>query len=267
MLRIIQFFIAWLSVWLPVAIPLGLGLGWRPFQPIAPAQKIPLLISLYLLAPPLICWLGGHWGRSSADYGLVWNRSLLTSTLTGFGIAILSLIVLWGSQWSMGWLRWQPQLAQPDCESSPIGRFLPLLPIFALAILIGFVEEIVFRGLVLTELSAEYSLGLAAILSSLIFAGLHLMWDVSGTLPQLGGLWLMGLVLVLSRWLDDGSLGLAWGLHAGWVAGIAAMDMMPTLQPTGAVPQWLTGLNSQPLAGFAGLFLMGSLAIAGWLAL
>jgi membrane protease YdiL (CAAX protease family) len=274
MLRITQFFFAWWSIWLPIAIPVGLILGWRPLRSITPIQKIPLLISLYLLAIPLVFWFASHWDISVADYGLIWKRSLLTSILIGWGIAWLSLLMLFGGQCRLGWLNWQPQLPKLNQDEhvsvrQQRGTFIitTVLPISLLAMLIGFVEELVFRGLVLTELADNYSDGLAAILSSLIFAGLHLIWDVPGTLPQLGGLWLMGVVLVLSRWLDNGSLGLAWGLHAGWVAGLAAIDIMQALKPTGMVPLWLTGLKGQPLAGVAGVSLMGVMAIASWLML
>ena len=85
-----------------------------------------------------------------------------------------------------------------------------LLPTLLIAFLISGIEEGVFRGFVLTQLRQDYTIELAAAISSLIFALLHLLWEQKETVPQLPGLWLMGMVLVLARWTDGGSLGLAW---------------------------------------------------------
>ncbi|HAJ62065.1 MAG TPA: CPBP family intramembrane metalloprotease domain-containing protein, partial [Cyanobacteria bacterium UBA8543] len=93
----------------------------------------------------------------------------------------------------------------------------------------------------------------AAAISSVIFALLHLIWDRQDTLPQLPGLWLMGMVLVLARWVDDGSLGLAWGLHAGWICGLTCLDSAELISYTGKGPVWMIGFREQPLAGVAGL--------------
>jgi uncharacterized protein len=60
-------------------------------------------------------------------------------------------------------------------------------------------------------------------------------------------------VLVLSRQVDQGNLGLAWGLHAGWVWTIASLDTLQLLHYTHKVPDWLTGRDAKPLAGMIGI--------------
>jgi hypothetical protein len=65
-------------------------------------------------------------------------------------------------------------------------------------------------------------------------------------MPQLPGLWLMGMVLVLARYVDGGSLGLAWGLHAGWVWAIASLDSAQLITYTGTGSEWVTGKNRKP---------------------
>jgi membrane protease YdiL (CAAX protease family) len=128
-----------------------------------------------------------------------------------------------------------------------------LLPILLVALFVGGIEELVFRGFLFTELQKDYSVWVAALISSSIFALLHLVWEQRETTPQLPGLWFMGMVLVLARFVDGGSLGLAWGLHAGWVWAIATLDTAQLIDYTGKVSDWVTGKNKKPLAGVAGI--------------
>jgi hypothetical protein len=72
----------------------------------------------------------------------------------------------------------------------------------------------------------------------------------------------MGMVLVLARWVDGGDLGLAWGLHAGWVWAIATLDTTLLLPYTERGATWLRGIDNKPLAGLMGiLFLLGTAAM------
>jgi membrane protease YdiL (CAAX protease family) len=128
-----------------------------------------------------------------------------------------------------------------------------LLPILFLGLWIGVTEELIFRGFLLNTLRQDYSVWVAAAISSVIFALLHLIWEQQNTLPQLPGLWLMGMVLVLARWADGGSLGLAWGLHAGWIWGLTCLDSAELISYTGKGSVWMTGLGKKPLAGIAGI--------------
>jgi membrane protease YdiL (CAAX protease family) len=135
--------------------------------------------------------------------------------------------------------------------------FAALLPTLAIGLIVSVVEELVFRGFLLSQLQHDYALWVAAASSSLIFALLHLVWDGADIAPQLPGLWLMGIVLVVARWADGGSLGLACGLHAGWIWGMASLDAAQLVHYTDRAPAWMTGLKKQPLAGGMGLLLLG----------
>jgi uncharacterized protein len=221
-----------------------------------PEQKLPLIVSLYLLAPSVlwgVIWLAK---RSFADYGLSLNISMLGSLGLGFGLGLLSLGVMFAVQIWLGWC---------DLQRSNL-KLLPslLLPILLVALLVGGIEELVFRGFLLTELERIYPVWTAAIISSLIFAVLHLVWEQQETLPQLPGLWLMGMMLVLARFADRGSLGIAWGLHAGLVWAIALIDTAQLITYTGKVSDWLTGKNQKPLAGVAGVVCVLVTALILW---
>jgi hypothetical protein len=255
------FFLVWVIAWLPLAIPLAIAFQWRPGLPITPVQKLPLVASLYLVAPPLLWAIASHEGHTLAVYGLPWQPPVLVSLTGGWLGGIGGLTLLLSLAWYAGWITW----ASPPSASTPgkPRRLLVVVATVAVMILIGlwigFTEELVFRGYLLTELQNDYSPWSAAAIASLIFALLHLVWEGRENVPQLPGLWLMGMVLVLARWGNGGELGLAWGLHAGWVGAITTLDTLAPLASTKAVPAWVTGIDNKLLAGLMGIgFLLGT---------
>lgn len=247
-IQIALFFTAWLLLWLPIAIPVALLIQWRPPQPITPQQKLPLVASLYAIVP-LLLWLMAQFTTPPfSAYGITWNVTFLRSMGSGFAISILGLVALFGVQQQVGWLTWNHD-RWSNLRSA-------LLPTLGLGLWVSCTEELIFRGVILNHLQQDYASWLAAVLSSLIFALLHLVWEGRTIVPQLPGLWLMGMVLVLARWIDHGSLGIACGLHAGWIWGIASLDTAEIVHYTGRGSEWLTGLAGKPLAGGIGLLLM-----------
>lgn len=258
LLRITLFFLAWILAWLPLAIPLAIALKWRPPQPLSMSQKLPLLASLYLLAP-LLLWAAATLTDSSfARYGLPWNVSVLRSLVLGLGIGVAGIAVLFGIEFLLGWVRWQP----PTPET---GGWKGVMTTVGTTLLLGLwvslTEESIFRGFLLNELMQDFEPWVAAAIASLVFAVLHLVWEGQENLPQVPGLWLMGMVLVLARWVDGGNLGLAWGLHAGWVWAIATLDTTLLFPYTERGAAWLRGIDNKPLAGLMGiLFLLGTAA-------
>ena len=254
---VMTFFIAWSACWLPVAAVFVFALNWQPNKPLQPEQKLPILVSLYLLAP-LVVW-GMSWltNTSFSDYGFVNNISILGSVGLGFGLGVLSLAIVFLFQLWLGWCSFQftnIKLVRPI-----------LLPILLIALFVGGIEELVFRGFLFTELNHDYSVWAAAAVSSLIFAFLHLIWEQKETIPQLPGLWLMGIVLLMARFVNSGNLGLAWGLHAGWVWAIACLDTAQLINYTDKVSEWVTGKNKKPLAGVAGIFCLLLTGLVLWI--
>lgn len=237
-----------------MAIPLAIALKYTPQYPIPPSQKLPLLLSLYLLAPPLLGWMATQQGQTLSDYGVLWSGASLRSLLLGLTIAGVGVVGLDRGQQRLGWTTKSPQVAPPL-------HWGQVLSILAIALGVGWVEELVFRGFLVTQLQVDYAPWLAATIASLIFALLHLVWEGRETLPQLPGLWLMGMVLVLARSVDQGNLALAWGLHSGWIWAIATLDTTQAIVYTGRAPVWVTGFNNKPLAGAMGLLLLGMTAI------
>jgi uncharacterized protein len=123
------FFVTWIILWLPVAIPIALKLQWKPFQSLAAAQKLPLLGPLYLLAPLVMWGLLAAQGQSWDYYGLVLDMSAAGSVLLGLGLSIASLAIVFGWEWSQGWIIWHPENHHQLLTTS--------LPILLLALWIG----------------------------------------------------------------------------------------------------------------------------------
>ncbi len=264
LLQVTIFFVTWVCLWLPLAVASKIILeknkaasaSWQPFKPITAEDKLPLLASLYLIAPLVLWGINEVFGNSFSSFGLVWDWSILKSLGIGFAIGAIGIAILFGVQTLLGWVKWQ------NAEKI----ILVTLPILLLAVWISATEELIFRGFILTQFQQSYSTYLAAAIASIIFAVLHLIWEQTETLPQLPGLWLMGMVLVLARYVDKGNLGLAWGLHSGWVWAIATIDTANLVTYPGKVPQWVTGKYGKPLAGVAGIsFLLATGAVLWWL--
>lgn len=247
-LRLLAFLFAWTIVWLPIALPLARVLQWRPLQLATPQQKLPLVLSLYALAPLIL------WGAATIEqvpisaYGIVWSAAAATSLAIGLGLGVAGVALLVGLECALGWVNWQVK----DQKQ--------LVPVLLLLLLLGLgisaIEEAIFRGWLLNQLQMGLPDWAAAIVASLIFAVLHLIWDGKTAAAQLPGLWLMGMVLVLARWADRGNLGLACGLHAGWIWAMASLDTAQLTSDRDQTPRWLTGFHGQPLAGALGLALL-----------
>ncbi len=268
-----SFYLSWLLLWLPIAIPLAIALRWHPSQPITPAQKLPLLASLYLLAPLVVWGFAQGLGESFSTYGLeirpglLGNPGLLGAVGLGWLVGVLGLVGVFAVQIGLGWMQWQLPAAMPETpgQNAPLksvyGSSIQLLSTLALGLWVSGTEELVFRGFVVTQLQQDYVPWVAAAIASLTFALLHLLWEGRDNVPQLPGLWLMGMVLVLARWVNGGDLGLAIGLHSGWIWAIANLEAAQLLIPTGRASEWLTGLGGKPLAGVMGiLFLLATSA-------
>ena len=101
-------------------------------------------------------------------------------------------------------------------------------------------------------------------IASVIFALAHLVWDGRDGLWQQPGLWLLGMVLVVARWTDGGSISIAWGLHAGWVTGLAYIGEFVRPSPVALKPTWLTGQAAQPLTDIWDCSLLILTAVAIW---
>jgi uncharacterized protein len=255
------FFLGWFLVWLPIGLVVARLGRIRLTYPVAPEHKLPLLLPLYLVAPLAVEVYRRYWDNAAwFDYGVFWHGQFMAAAGLGFAIATLGVTLLIGVQLALGWRQWRPP-ADPNRPPPPLALLLALLP---LTLLIGWVEELIFRGVLVNGLLAALPWAAMALVASLIFAISHLVWDGPAGIPQLPGLGLMGLVLIVARWAAGGSLGLAWGLHAGWIFAIALSDALALTGPSSTAPDWLAGKPDQPLTGVAALGLLFLTGVGIW---
>lgn len=245
LLKILIFFSAWIILWLPIAIPLSKRIDYQFRSVPTVEQKLILIASLYPLAP-IIMGLIIHWSDISwLNIGWQWQAKELFFLGWGIILAIGSLTVVFFVEFVCGLIDWH--------KENSLKLVSLIFPVFCLSIGISFVEELIFRGFLISELNNNFSYLVSAIASSTIFALLHLVWEQKKTIPQLPGLWLMGMILVLGTITLEGNIGLAWGLHTGWIFGLTCLDGAELISYNTDSKNWLTGINREPLAGLFGI--------------
>jgi uncharacterized protein len=263
--RILAFLLLLGLLWLPLAV-LIVGLGRDANQTTIWTMGL-LFVGFVLLIRHWGRWLHGD-AQILQTYGLVWNAPNGRDCLTGLGLGLAAVLLLFGFQGLVGWLTWQaPQGFQ-------FGRVL--LEGLLVGLGVGLAEELVFRGWILDELERDYNPQVALGASSLLFAVLHFLKPLPEAIrsfPQFPGLVLLGLILVWMKRLtrsqrrtsvslttQPGRLGLPIGFHAGLVWGYYLVQVGKLTLATGSAPAWVTGIDGNPLAGAAGLFLLSGLA-------
>ena len=96
-----------------------------------------------------------------------------------------------------------------------------LLNAIFLGIIVGFAEELIFRGWLWGEINLLIGFKFSVILQAAIFSISHIRFSLGFIewMTLLLGLFLLGLLLSLRRILDYGSLYGSIGLHGGLVGG------------------------------------------------
>jgi len=267
--RIVGLLAVLLVCWLPIAAPIAF---WVKDPNTVTLTTMPLLFVGFLL-------LIGRWGkwlyrdrRILNTYGLIATRQNGKELLQGLAIGLFSLLGLFGIQGMLGWLNWQITPSTPLLKVTLEG--------LAIGLGTGFAEGLVFRGWILDELQRDYGDKISLWGNSVLFALLHFLKplpEALRTFPQFPGLLLLGLTLVWAKrstsrqaqlvgMVQQGRLGLPIGLHAGLIWGYYIVNVGQIARSSGRVPEWVTGIDNNPLSGGAGLlFLAGLAAYMGWL--
>ena len=159
-------------------------------------------------------------GRGQVGVGVAIAFGMVAAILIGYSIVGVSRIKI-------------------DPDTSRMTQIL--ITFLPLAGLISVLEELVFRGFILQQLMRCSRLA-AALLSSLAYALVHLRERVAwpGTVLELGGLFLFGIVLTLSYFRTK-QLYLSIGLHTGlaYYARVSKLFVEMTVPSL----QWLVGTS------------------------
>lgn len=258
LVRVMVFLGLVLLVWAPVALPLY-WLSAQGFLPGGDLFPTALLYLVFLAVLP-------RWQKQVHGVSRPWQRvgfsgwaSLGRGLWQGWLIGTLSLGVLVLVQLGLGWASLSAALGW-GLVGVAVGGAVT-------ALAVGWSEEVLFRGWLLWELEQGGTPAVALVISSVIFAVAHFIKPPAvllAMLPQFLGLLLLGMVLVWARRIPLGSqgstgLGHAVGLHGGLVWGYYLVNVGHLMEPTGAIPAWVTGLDDNPLAGLLGLVLLSLL--------
>jgi membrane protease YdiL (CAAX protease family) len=212
------------------------------------------------------------WHRPLQRCGLRWSRQFWFRWLIALVVGLGAVSTLFSLELLAGWA---------ILQGIP-GPFMGIvLQGLGVALAVGFAEELLFRGWLLAELEQDCSPGVALVINSAVFALAHFIKpfsEVLRTAPQFLGLFLLGLALGWARRTPGrgnsqsfpdvpianvrGTLALPIGLHGGLVWGYYMVDVGDLIQYSGRVPEWLTGIDANPLAGVLGLIMLGGIAVA-----
>lgn len=249
--RIPIFLVALLSIWLPLAAPIYLLVK---DSNLATILTMALLFTEFLFLVRL--WGKKIYGQTQLlkSYGLINTRQNGLELLIGLAIGLVLTFSLFAVQGLFGFVSWQ--------NSDNLPRIIAEGLLSALGV--GFAEELVFRGWLLDELQRDYNDRVSLWANSILFALSHFIKPVTAMLrtwPQFPGLLLLGLILVGGKRSRQNRLGLSIGFHAGLVWGYYIINIGQLVRYSGSVPDWVTGVNGNPLAGAIGLLFLSVLAV------
>ena len=204
--------------------------------------------------------------RPLKEYGLsrdkIWFKEL------GFGLALglVAMVIIFGIEWAAGWIEitgfgWE--------RSSSIPYAVWIFSYFIAMIIIGFYEELMFRGYQMvnlvegfqTERTTIYRAAFIAVaVSSIIFGLLH-SWNPNATVISTVNIVFAGIMLAIP-YLVTGSIAISVGIHISWnfvQGGLLGFPVSGTsfrgslIQIRQAGDTYLTGGSFGPEAGLLGI--------------
>jgi uncharacterized protein len=240
-------------------------------QAVASGQDLGLTI-LTLATPvafTLATWIARRFldRRSFVSLGFRLDRHVGLDLAFGFLLPAVLFGLIYAFEAGMGWLTFQGTALQ---NGSWGGAFWGLLAGLVLFIIVGYQEELLSRGYHLQNLADGLNLPWGILLSSSVFALLHLANPSADWVSTLGILF-AGFFLAYG-WVRTGKLWLPIGLHIGWnffegtvfgfpVSGTGGFNF---IHQTVAGPKLITGGGFGPEAGLVVLPAMALGAVAIW---
>lgn len=149
--------------------------------------------------------------RSISSLGLKWNQWALIDILTGLLITFLMMGLIFFIEYSSGWLKFEGFTWQKQPTSSVTTAMFGMLILF---ILVGWNEELLFRGYRLQNLRDGLPSMWAYLVSAAWFGIVHLA-NPNANWTSAVGILLAGIFLALPVFMT-GQLWLSIGLHIGW---------------------------------------------------
>jgi membrane protease YdiL (CAAX protease family) len=190
--------------------------------------------------------------RTFESLGFTIDRHALIDVFAGIGITFVIMGLIYLAETALGWLTFDSFAWEVDSIGTVINGILMFL---AINILVGWNEELIFRGYQLQTLASGLNLFWAVLISSAVFGVLHLVtpnatW-VSAILISLIALSLAyGYVRTKQLWLPIG-LHIGWNFFEGVVFGfpVSGQDIYRVIRHHVTGPELWTGGAFGPEAG------------------
>jgi membrane protease YdiL (CAAX protease family) len=221
--RVISYVVAMVAglfgIQIPIAIVLAVAMlvsGVDPNNLIQLQYSLPFLalntvISLVVILPLTYLYRRFVDGRSVRSLGFQggqgWVKHVVAGLLLGTILMGLVFLVEWGAGWlTVEGFTWHIQ--------SPLLVLATLLAYLLLNATVALYEELAFRGYILQNLSSDWGVVVALVVSSLLFGIFHAL-NPNATLLALANIFLAGVVLA-ACYLVTRNLWLAMAFHFSW---------------------------------------------------
>lgn len=205
--------------------------------------------------------------RPVTDFGLAWNSRWKQDLGAGLALGAIAMTLIFVIEWVFGWISisgfgWE--------RSSAVPYYLWFLSYLLAMLIIGFYEELIFRGYQIFNMAEGLhssttgittASAIAVAISSIIFGLLH-AGNPNASLISTVNIVLAGVMLAVP-YLLTGSLAISIGIHISWnffqgglfgfaVSGTPFRGSLIQIQQEGA--RYMTGGGFGPEAGLLGLF-------------
>ena len=200
--RILGFLLLFYSLALPLVFGLQALLDF--------GKRSPWVIVLIALSASVAVLLARRHldKRSITSLGLTLNRSAVVDTVFGFFLSGIMAGAVFALMVSLGYLQ--------DVTLGTLGGagVYALLSSLILMSLVGFWEELVFRGYILQNMGEGLGMPLAVVISCLLYALVH-GFNPSATALSTSIIAVFGFLRIYG-YLCTGQLWLSIGMHTGW---------------------------------------------------
>jgi membrane protease YdiL (CAAX protease family) len=256
---------AFLSIFYAIALPLLFGL--RALLEFS--KSSPMIIVIIAAAATPAVYIARRWvdKKSFVSLGLSWSKRGAADLLFGFLLSGLMAGTVFGAMVFLGYI------GNVEVSASGWSILSILAGPLVITALIGFWEELVFRGYILQNMIEGMGMKTAVIVSCLLYGLLHSMNPNAGLLST--AIIVVFGYLRIYGYLSTGQLWMSIGMHTGWnffqatVFGYAASghaEEQTLFTHDMLAANWLTGGDFGPEASIltVPVILGALLAMRAW---
>ena len=198
--------LAFIAIFYAIAVPLIFGL--RALLEFS--KSSPLVIVLVAAAATPSVYIARRWidRKTFASLGLQTSKRSVIDTVFGFALSGLMAASVFLAMWKLGYVD-NVQFSAIDLAA--VGLLLGALLVMAL---VGFWEELVFRGYVLQNMAEGMGMKTAVLVSCMLYGLVHSANPNAGLLST-AIIVLFGYLRIYG-YLSTGQLWLSIGMHTGW---------------------------------------------------